>query len=53
MLKLYYAPNTCALASRIALEEVGADYEAVRVDFTTEEQRKPPYLGINPHGRVP
>ena len=29
MLKLYFAPGTCALASRIALEEAGADYEAV------------------------
>jgi hypothetical protein len=25
MLKLFYAPNTCALASHIALEEAGAD----------------------------
>ncbi len=48
MLKLYYAPNTCALASHIALEEVGAEYEAVRIDFASEEQRKPAYLAINP-----
>lgn len=53
MLRLYYAPGTCALASHIALEEAGADYEAVRVDFTSEEQRKPAYLAINPKGRVP
>src|SRR5262249_16029908 len=26
MLELYYAPNTCALATHIALEETGADY---------------------------
>ena len=53
MLKLYYAPNTCALASHIALEDAGADYETVRIDFAAAEQRKPEYLAINPKGRVP
>jgi len=53
MLKLFYAPNTCALASHIALEEANAKYATVRVDFTTNEQRKPDYLAINPKGRVP
>ena len=53
MLTLYYAPNTCALASHIALEQVGADYEIVRVDFSQNEQRSPDYLRLNPKGRVP
>lgn len=53
MLKLYYAPGTCALASHIALECAGADYEAVRIDFGKQEQRSPEYLHINPKGRVP
>lgn len=53
MLKLYYAPGTCALASHIALEEAGADYEAVRLSFKTEDQKKPDYLKINPKARVP
>lgn len=53
MLKLYYVPGTCALASHIALEEAGADYQAVRLSFATEDQRKPEYLAINPKGRVP
>ena len=53
MLKLFYSPNTCALASHIALEQAGADYEAVRIDFATNEQRKPAYLKLNPKGRVP
>ncbi|MGE0850142.1 MAG: glutathione S-transferase family protein [Hyphomicrobiaceae bacterium] len=53
MLKLYYAANTCALASHIALEETGADYQAVRIDFRADEQRKPAYLAVNPKGRVP
>jgi glutathione S-transferase len=53
MLTLYYAPHTCALASHIALEEAGARYETVRIDFRREEQRGPQYLKINPKGRVP
>jgi glutathione S-transferase len=53
MLTLYYAAGTCALASHIALEECGARYETVRIDFRTSDQRKPEYLAINPKGRVP
>jgi glutathione S-transferase len=53
MLKLYYAPNTCALATHIALEEVGADYTTVRLNFAANEQRGPEYLAINPKARVP
>jgi glutathione S-transferase len=53
MFKLYYAPGTCALATHIALEEAGAPYEAVRLDFAARAQRSPDYLAINPKGRVP
>lgn len=53
MLKLYYAPRTCALASHIALEESGAAYETARLDFGDNDQRKPGYLKVNPKGRVP
>ena len=53
MLRLYYAPGTCALASHIALEEAGAEFETVRIDFRSNGQRKPEYLAINPKGRVP
>jgi glutathione S-transferase len=53
MLTLYYATNTCALASHIALEEAGADYETRWIDFGAAEQTKPDYLKINPAGRVP
>jgi glutathione S-transferase len=37
MLKLFYAPNTCALASHIMLQEAGADYETVRLDFRSND----------------
>lgn len=39
MLKFFYTPNTCALASHIALGQAGATYETVRVDFATAQQR--------------
>jgi glutathione S-transferase len=53
MLKLFYAVGTCALASHIALEEAGAKYETVRLNFAEGDQRKPEYLKVNPKGRVP
>jgi len=53
MIKLFYAVNTCSLASHIALEEAGAEYSTVRISFATSEQRSPEYLAINPKGRVP
>jgi glutathione S-transferase len=53
MLKLYYSPGSAALAPHIVLEEIGADYEPVRIDFGAGQQRLPEYLAINPKGRVP
>ncbi len=56
MLKLFWAPGTCALASHIALEdarEAGAKYETVKLNFAQGDQRKPEYLKVNPKGRVP
>lgn len=52
-LTLYYTPGTCAQAVRIALEEAGAPYDLVRVDFAAGQQRTPEYLAVNPKGRVP
>ena len=53
MLKFYYAPKSCALASHIALEEAGAEYETVRLDLAANQQRTPDYTAINPKARVP
>ncbi|MDO5058306.1 MAG: glutathione S-transferase, partial [Lautropia sp.] len=47
-MKLYYAPGTCALACWIALEWAGAEYEAIRADYASEE-----YKRINPLAAVP
>jgi glutathione S-transferase len=53
MIKLYYAPGTCALASHIALQEAGAAYATQRVNFKINQQNSPEYLAVNPKGRVP
>ena len=52
-MKLYYSPGSCALASHIALEESGTDYEAIRIDFGSAQQKSPEFLEVNPKGRVP
>ncbi len=53
MLTLYYAKGTAALAPHIVLEEVGADYDAVLIDFAKAEQRGAVFLAVNPKARVP
>jgi glutathione S-transferase len=53
MLKLYYAPNACSLASHIALADAQAQFEAVRLDLKAGDQRKPDYLAVNAKARVP
>jgi glutathione S-transferase len=53
MMKLFYSPRSCSMASHIALEEAGADYEAVRMNLAAGEQRRPEYMAVNPKGRVP
>jgi glutathione S-transferase len=45
---LYYAVGACSLAPHVALEWIGAPYEAVRVQYGAEE-----LLAVNPAGAVP
>ena len=52
-LTLYSGLGTCALAVHLGLEEAGADYSIVPVDFANNQQRSPEYLQRNPLGRVP
>ena len=52
-MKLYYSPGSCALASHIALEESRTDYEAIRIDFGSAQQKSSEFLEVNPKGRVP
>ncbi len=49
----FYAPKACSFASHLALEHVGAEFEAHRLDFSKNQQRDDEYLSMNPKGRVP
>jgi glutathione S-transferase len=53
MLQLLYTPNTCSLATHIALVDAGAAYTLRRIDFSKTEQQSLEYLAINPKARVP
>lgn len=53
MLKLFHAWGSCSLASLIALEEAGADYELQVMSTRDGDQRTAEYLAVNPKGRVP
>ena len=48
MIKLFYAPGTCALAPHIVLEWIGQPYELEKVNPKDSEYRK-----LNPLGQVP
>lgn len=53
MYKLFYTPGAASFAPHVALEEIGAPHELVRIDLQAGDHRKPDYLKINPHGRIP
>jgi glutathione S-transferase len=53
MIKLFWSQGSCALAAHIALEEAGAEYEAVRTNLREKANLTPEYLALNPKGRVP
>ncbi len=53
-MKLYGFPMSPNVRrAQLALEEAGASYEFVHVDLMQGEHKKPAYLAVNPHGRVP
>nr|WP_239024896.1 glutathione S-transferase N-terminal domain-containing protein [Sphingomonas corticis] len=52
-MRLHYSPGSCSLAVHAALEEAGADFEAVRLDLAAGDQFTPGFLALNPKGRVP
>ena len=53
MLKLYFCPGVCSMASHITLEETGAGYEAKPILLPKAEHQSEAYLKINPRGKVP
>ncbi len=53
MLKLYQSAQSRSVRPRWLLEEIGAPYDLVRLDFSKQEHKAKGYLQINPHGVVP
>lgn len=47
----WLTPN--GIKTSIALEELSVPYQAVAVDISTNAQKEPWFLAINPNGRIP
>ena len=52
-MKLYYAETLNPRKACAAARYLGAPVEFVHVDLKSGEHRKPPFLSINPNGKVP
>lgn len=54
MLKLYHgATSVCSQKVRVALDEIGLDYDGVLLDLQKGEQFAPDYMRLNPEAVVP
>ncbi len=53
MLTIFGCPNTRSARVVWALEEAGAEYDYIKVDLFKGEGRRPPYIDLNPGGKVP
>ena len=52
-MKLFYSPGACSLAARFLLHELDLPFADVKVDLASGEQESPPFLAVNPKGKVP
>ncbi len=52
-MELYFSPLACSMASRIILNEVGAECDFRLVDLKAKTVDGADYLAINPMGQVP
>jgi glutathione S-transferase len=52
-MKLYEFGPTRSIRVRWTLQELGADFEPIRVNLLAGEQRHPEFLKINPAGKIP
>lgn len=53
MYKLHYAPDNASLIIRLALAELGLNYETVLVDRASRAQDSPAYRALAPTGLIP
>ncbi len=52
-MKLYHSPRSRSVRPRWLLEELGAPFELVTLDFAQAQHKTPEYMKIHPHGSVP
>ena len=52
-LTLYLSPGSSSMAVHIALHEIGVPFESKSLSFHKKEHRQPPFLAVNPAGKVP
>lgn len=52
-MKLYFNPQSRAVIAKWMLDECGAKYEIVPIDFEKREHKQPAFLAINPAGKLP
>jgi glutathione S-transferase/GST-like protein len=53
MYKLYWAKDSGAMAPQALLEEIGAAYDKIVIDFEKGEHRNEEFLSVNPMGQIP
>ena len=51
--KLFYAPGSASMGTRVMLEEIGAPYELIQTTIDMDKPRPPEQLTLNPNGWVP
>ena len=52
-MKLYYGAGACSMGIHIILEEIGKPYDTQRFELQSGDTRKPPFIELNPKGKVP
>ena len=52
-MQLFEFPPTRSIRVRWVLQELGADFAAIRVDLRAGDHRRPEFLKLNPAGKVP
>jgi len=52
-LQLFSLPTPNGVKVGIMLEETGLEYEAHRIDITSNESHEPAFLQLNPNGKIP
>jgi glutathione S-transferase len=52
-MKLYEFSPTRSIRVRWTLQELGMDFESIRVDLRAGDGRRPEFLKLNPTGKIP